>query len=89
MTGPVPCAPHHTTITTTTTPSPPPCAGVRGLQLPEGLFASTPQLQVLVAARAGLTDFPRAVLGAASLTRLCLGGNSLSSVPVEVTRLTK
>jgi hypothetical protein len=67
----------------------PPCAGVRGLQLPDGLFAATPQLQVLVACRAGLTDFPRAVLGADSLTRLSIGGNSLSSVPVEVTGLTK
>jgi hypothetical protein len=73
----------------TVSPPPSPCAGVRGLQLPEGLFASTPQLQVLLAARAGLTDFPGAVLGAASLTRLCLAGNSLSSVPVEVTRLNK
>lgn len=65
------------------------CAGMRGLQLPEGVFASTPQLEVLVACRAGLSEFPAAVLGAASLTRLSLGSNSISSVPVAVTQLTK
>lgn len=64
-------------------------AGVRGLRIPEGLFAATPQLEVLLACRAGLCELPPAVLGAASLTRLALGSNSISSLPVEVTQLTR
>lgn len=65
------------------------CAGVRGLQLPDGLLDSTPGLEVLLACRAGLSEFPRAVLAASSLTRLGLGGNSISMMPVEVTQLTR
>lgn len=62
---------------------------MRGLQLPAGLFDSTPELEVLVACRAGLSEFPTAVLAAGGLTRLSLGSNSLSSIPVEVTQLTR
>jgi hypothetical protein len=65
------------------------CAGVRGLQLPDGLFDSTPGLEVLLACRAGLSEFPKAVLAASSLTRLGLGSNSISTMPVEVTQLTR
>lgn len=64
-------------------------AGFNDLQLPAGLFAHTPQLEVLVACRAGLSEFPAAVLEAPSLLQLRLASNSLSSVPADVTRLTK
>jgi len=62
---------------------------VRSLQLPEGMFSCTPQLEVLVASSAGLVDLPSAVLSCSCLKQLNLSSNSLSSVPVQVTQLTR
>lgn len=64
-------------------------AGMRCLQLPEGVFSHTPQLEQLIASRAGLSDFPAAVLDCTSLKRLDLSSNSLSSMPLQVTQLTR
>jgi hypothetical protein len=64
-------------------------SGVRGLALPDGLFAATPQLEVLRVASAGLTALPAAVLAACSLRELDLSRNSLAVMPEAVTGLTR
>lgn len=53
------------------------------------MFSCTPQLEVLLASRAGLAEFPSAVLSCSSLKQLNLSSNSLSSVPVQITQLTR
>jgi hypothetical protein len=64
-------------------------AGVRGLQLSADVLQDTPQLEVLLASSAGLQEFPAAVLACAGLRQLILSSNSISSLPVEVTQLTR
>jgi Leucine-rich repeat (LRR) protein len=59
------------------------------LQLAADVLQDTPQLEVLLASNAGLQDFPAAVLACKGLRQLTLGSNSISSLPVEVTRLTR
>jgi hypothetical protein len=59
------------------------------LLLGADVLQDTPQLEVLLASNAGLQEFPAAVLACAGLRQLILGSNSISSLPVEVTQLTR
>eukprot|EP00878_Enallax_costatus_P026031 GHUV01027903.1.p1 GENE.GHUV01027903.1~~GHUV01027903.1.p1 ORF type:complete len:599 (+),score=189.93 GHUV01027903.1:562-2358(+) len=64
-------------------------SGVRGLHLSPSLFSSTPQLEVLIASNAALPEFPTAALACLGLRQLRLNGNNISSLPLEVTALTR
>lgn len=64
-------------------------AGVRGLQLAPDALQDTPQLEVLLASTAALQQFPAAVLACTGLRQLGLSSNSISSLPAEVTQLTR
>lgn len=65
------------------------CAGVRGLQLSAGCLDDAPQLETFSAARAGLEAFPEPLLACSNLARLNLGGNRISSLPADVTQLSR
>lgn len=64
-------------------------AGTKGLQLVGDVFQAMPHLEVFLAATAGIAAFPTAVLACKGLRQLSLSSNSIASLPMEVTTLSR